>query len=242
MALEFGVLPLLAYAGGLLDDSNVMFTQTLVVSLVTVIWLVPVVVLSLGLNAVWLDEIAKLVFNALDEGKRRSAQAPKDRGRDELYRMLLFMFLSLQSFLTLNCLPFKPAAYVVEFVQSSFTFAFYCFDYSWALAGFSLEERLSMFESHWPFMLGFGMPLAAVTLYLRFFWGYVVYALVFPVLMILAIVTKPTTHKRGWKRVKVFRASQYMTLWAIRLMCQGVARKPNPTKHQSVIFAPSKDE
>ena len=125
------------------------------------------------------------------------------------------MVLTLQTWASLNLLP-KYIGYPIEFIQSSWTIAFYCYDYGWSLAGLTLEERLQKFQAHWPFMLGFGAPLAALALWLPIFWGYVAYALFFPVCMILAIEKDPLPHKRGWSQVRVFRISQYFTLWLIR--------------------------
>ena len=103
-------------------------------------------------------------------------------------------FHLLRARATLNILP-PYIGYPLELVQSSWTIAFYCFDYRWTLGGLTLEERMRKFETHWPFMLGFGAPLAAFSLWLPVYWGYVAYALFFPVCMILAIETDPILHQ-----------------------------------------------
>ena len=66
--------------------------------------------------------------------------------------------------------------------------------------------------------LGFGSPLAVLALALPLFPGFVVYALLFPIVMILAIVTPPVRHRRGWKTLGVFRLAQWAVLKLIKRM------------------------
>ena len=219
---EWAVLPSLDRLGSYLivdsGEEEVRAAKSAAIQFVTLVWLAPMIVLSVLLNMIWYTEIAEDAF------KKRNLKMKKGASkslRDEVYRVFLFLVLTIQSWATLNLLP-KTIGYPIEFIQSSWTIAFYCYDYRWALAGLSLEERLNKFEAHWPFMLGFGAPLAALALWLPISWGYVAYALFFPVCVILAIETDPLSHRRGWKTLRVFRISQFFTLYLIR--CIGRAR------------------
>jgi len=196
------------------DPKEISSAKAAAKQFVTLLWLAPMLVLSVLLNMVWYNDIAEDAFRKRNLKLKRGASKSF---RDEVYRVLLFFVLTIQSWVSLNILP-PQIGYVIEFIQSSWTIAFYCYDYGWSLAGLTLEERLHKFESHWPFMLGFGAPLAALALWLPVFWGYVAYALFFPVCMILAIETDPKKHRRGWPEVRVFRVSQFFTLWLIRGM------------------------
>ena len=219
---EWAVLPALDRFGSLLvspstsweEDQEINSAKAAAIQFVTLLWLAPMLVLSVLLNMVWYNDIAEDAFRKRNLKIRRGASKSF---RDEVYRLLLFFVLTVQSWITLNLFP-KMIGYPIEFIQSSFTIAFYCYDYGWSLAGLTLEERLRKFESHWPFMLGFGAPLAALALWLPVFWGYVAYALFFPVCMILAIETDPRQQVRGWDQVRVFRVSQFFTLWLIRMI------------------------
>jgi etoposide-induced 2.4 mRNA len=215
---EWGVLPALDRVGTwMMSESqapvqDIQMAKAAAIQFVTFLWLAPMLVLSMILNMVWYNEIAEDAFKKRNLRMKRVATKNL---RDEVYRVMLFFVLTIQTWATLNFLP-KYVGYPIEFVQSSWTIAFYCFDYRWSLTGLTLEERLKKFESNWVFMLGFGAPLAGLALWLPVFWGYVAYGLFFPVCMILAIETDPVLHRRGWPSVRVFRMSQYFTLWLIR--------------------------
>jgi hypothetical protein len=36
----------------------------------------------------------------------------------------------------------------------SWLYAYYCYDYAWALEGWPLDERIAFFEARWPFFMG----------------------------------------------------------------------------------------
>lgn len=50
---------------------------------------------------------------------------------------------------------------VLNVLLLSWLYAYYCFDYKWALQGARLPQRLAFFETHWAFFAGggtFGLP------------------------------------------------------------------------------------
>lgn len=66
--------------------------------------------------------------------------------------------------------------------------------YKWSLLGWSLEYRLKYFEKHWCYFLGFGSPAVALSVLFPRFLALGVYALAFPVFIILAIIANPRSH------------------------------------------------
>jgi len=66
-------------------------------------------------------------------------------------------------------------------VGTSFIYAFYSFEYKWALEGVPLTERMEQLETNWVFLLGFGLPFTLATYSFSFFVSGGLYALLFPV-------------------------------------------------------------
>jgi len=53
---------------------------------------------------------------------------------------------------------------------------------------------LKYFERHWAYFLGFGLPAVTLSLLFPKFISLGLFALAFPVFIILAIIARPTTH------------------------------------------------
>lgn len=55
-------------------------------------------------------------------------------------------------------MPFHLFMYLAGWIARpcllAWLYAFYCFDYSWATTGVSVQRRIRMFEADWPFYLG----------------------------------------------------------------------------------------
>ena len=79
----------------------------------------------------------------------------------------------------------------LSFIYSCWLSSLYCFEYSWINTGLPFGRRLDAFESHWAYFLGFGLPFTAATFFLPFLIGSAVYALVFPVYVIVATAATP---------------------------------------------------
>ena len=108
-------------------------------------------VLTLILNTVWYQEIADQVFK---QEKPTIKPVPRSIGmvaRDEIYRSALIAILTIESWAALNFLP-QIIGMPLAFCQTSWTLAFYAYDYGWALSGWTLERRLTFFEERWVYM------------------------------------------------------------------------------------------
>jgi hypothetical protein len=78
-----------------------------------------------------------------------------------------------------------------------------CFSrYKWSFLGWSLEYRLKFFELHWGYFLGFGLPSVTLSLIFPKFISLGLFALAFPIFIILAIIAKPVSHGKRRKEIK----------------------------------------
>jgi len=174
-------------------------------------WFAPMAVLSYALSTVWWADIAAQMQDARRE-RAPAAEPPRHSFvANEMYRALLVLVLTLESYLAM---------------QPAWTCAFYCFDYRWCLDGWPLERRIAEFEHRWAFMLGFGAPLALVGLALPLLTSCVVYALVFPVCMVVAVVgDAPPSEPR---RLRVFWTASWLLRHALRFAVGGGAASAAP--------------
>eukprot|EP01112_Ceratiomyxa_fruticulosa_P023911 TRINITY_DN938_c0_g1_i2.p1 TRINITY_DN938_c0_g1~~TRINITY_DN938_c0_g1_i2.p1 ORF type:complete len:352 (+),score=37.88 TRINITY_DN938_c0_g1_i2:791-1846(+) len=177
------------------------------------LWIYPIYLLSFVFNAVWYGELAELTYKKLG-GKGEtvlSYQSILQGASDELYRNLMFLTTLIFSFLLYTVPLVGP---ILQFVMITYLYAFFCFDYKWLLqGGISLERRLRHFESHWTYMLGFGLPFTAASYFFPYLISYGVYAIIYPLFIIVAVIARPiknmdTPHLR--KSLPIFDASRRM--------------------------------
>merc|ERR1719478_1629390 len=134
---------------------------------------------------------------------------------EELYRLLLVLVL-LAAVAGFGVVPYVGTPMAI--VLSCFIYAFYSFEYKWALEGVPLTERMEQLETNWVFLLGFGLPFTLATYSFSFFVSGGLYALLFPVNILLATITTPAPH-RGWPRsIPLFRIPKWIALLVLRVL------------------------
>lgn len=107
---------------------------------------------------------------------------------DEIYRMPLLQFFLIES----SLVAFVPwIGNFLSFVLTSWLNAYYAFDFVWARQSLSFHTKLEYFERHWAYMLGFGAPCALASFFFPFFLSAGMWAMLFPVFIVLAIRAKP---------------------------------------------------
>ncbi|KAK9840173.1 hypothetical protein WJX74_004779 [Apatococcus lobatus] len=166
----------------------------------TFTWLFPVYIISFIVNCLWYQEIAERAFRVGQQRAVQSGQQAKARvlaGKpmpfphmlaQELFRMTLFCVFFIQS-LVAGCIPFiGPLA---NFVLLSWLYAFYFFDYKWAMTNVPLVTRVQHFEGHFAFFAGFGSVCTLATLIWPFFEGVAVMGVIFPLFVMVACEADP---------------------------------------------------
>ncbi|KAK1948068.1 Protein EI24 [Phytophthora citrophthora] len=171
-----------------------------------VLWMYPIYCISFILNTIWYQEIADDAYMQL-HGKP-SPTPVTDMIRDEMYRAILVAFFLLQTVLSYLIPIIGPAT---SFIHLSWLYSLYCFEYKWSLAGWSLERRLAHLEQNWAYFAGFGSPFTLATFFVPNFVSKGIFALLFPVFLLLAIACDPVSEGgEASRKLPIFRINEVM--------------------------------
>ncbi|TPX64294.1 hypothetical protein SpCBS45565_g05990 [Spizellomyces sp. 'palustris'] len=193
---DYAILPishrLWAYRGR--PDQNVKSAEmidTLFSITYYVLWVYPMYLISFMLNAVWYQRIADRSYR-VQVGKPVSNQFTYERLlttiTDEAYRGLLLLNYLIQS-IVIYMIPYAgPPACFICFCWIA---SFYSFEYKWANKGWSLKQRIDHFEEHWAYFIGFGFPCTLFTFFFPQFISQGLFALLFPMYIIMSNGAKP---------------------------------------------------
>jgi len=222
LIFNHGLTPLLDAVGDSLGTDDIEWKackhQVLAISnkLFNVLWLVPMYLMTFVLNTAWYYDIAQHVYS-LEYGRITNIDAMENI-RDSTYSICLMAWVTLFSYLVLY-VPYIGSW--ISFAYMSWVFAFYCFNYKLTLQGVEFENRLRYFQSHWLYMLGFGMPCALIVTFSPHFIGYGIYAVIFPICMVLAIISTPVQHISSGvipRSVRMFVFFEFLNLALVHAM------------------------
>ncbi|KAF5365625.1 hypothetical protein D9758_003282 [Tetrapyrgos nigripes] len=159
-----------------------------------VLWLFPVIGLSFYLNSSWCTLIAKRTY-ALQYGNRGSApQQPATYTgmlksiATSAYRAVMVLTSVIVSFALGNVPYLGP---VIGFLFFCWVDAYYCFEFVWIARGMSLARRIRHLEERWAYYLMFGLPSAALCTWGSTLANAALFALVFPMFIIMAMHARP---------------------------------------------------
>jgi etoposide-induced 2.4 mRNA len=135
---------------------------------------------------------------------------------DEIYRAILFM----------NYLIFATIIYIlpivgpiISFIYFCWIYAYYSFEYKWINQGWKLEKRIEYFEERWAYFAGFGFTFTVITFFVDQFLSAGVFALFFPIYIIMANNALPMPRQN--------ERTRFSSLMPYRLPVFWVARKLN---------------
>ncbi|KAF8652740.1 hypothetical protein AX16_004237 [Volvariella volvacea WC 439] len=158
-----------------------------------VLWLLPVVGASYYLNNSWCSTIAKRTYT-LQYGMRTGAQQPTTYTgmltalATSAYRVVM-VFTSVMVSFILRSIPF--VGNVAGFIFLCWIDSYYCFEFVWIARGMSLSRRIRHLEERWAYYFAFGFPSAALCTFGSGLANVALFALVFPVYIILAMHARP---------------------------------------------------
>jgi len=160
-ALHWLVLAVLGATAGNALWSNVvpMLSVTF-----TTLWILPFYLLSKVVNSIWFADIADTAF-AKKSGRPRMMTSFSVSIADTVFTIVVETIFLVQSTIFSMCIPIAAVSKMMSIFHLCLLNALYSFEYKWYNQGLELHKRLAFIESHWPYFLGFGMPLALIASY-----------------------------------------------------------------------------
>ncbi|KAI0792858.1 etoposide-induced protein 2.4-domain-containing protein [Abortiporus biennis] len=219
-----------------------------------ILWLLPVVGVSLYLNSTWCSLLAKRTFT-LKHGSRAAAPQPStytgilNSIATSAYRVIM-VFTSVVVTFALGYLPLVGPT--LGFIFLCWVDSYYCFEFIWIASGLSLSRRLRHLEERWAYYFAFGLPTAALCMLGSTLANAAIFALVFPAYIIMAMHSRPLPldpynpsgeeilrHPSPYLpiRIPIFHPVTFLNDWIIRILNAGASvaggsRAPKISRHQ----------
>ncbi|CCU99074.1 unnamed protein product [Malassezia sympodialis ATCC 42132] len=211
------------------------------------------------LASTWSTSIAEAAFLAQNIQPR--AAPPVDHPWVEhVVRFALVLNYSVACF-AVQSLPWVGP--LLAFVFMCFVDGYFCFEQVWVVRGWSLEKRLRFAESHWSFLLGFGVPSTAISFFHPSgLLNLMLFMLVFPICTVLAYLADPQPHSSAFgaqtsmlpstvqggreqllawllpARIPLFWPTVQLRRWLVRRWAPPLPPKPTPAPSRPVSQAP----
>jgi etoposide-induced 2.4 mRNA len=90
----------------------------------------------------------------------------------------------------------------------SWLYSFYCFEYRWVFEGKTISKEIKKLEQNAVYYLGFGLPFALITYSFPGLIGNGIWALLFPLFMVTALLSK--TPIKASRKIPVFTIPSYI--------------------------------
>eukprot|EP01027_Heterolobosea_sp_BB2_P017675 GEZU01025021.1.p1 GENE.GEZU01025021.1~~GEZU01025021.1.p1 ORF type:complete len:515 (+),score=100.46 GEZU01025021.1:106-1650(+) len=194
------------------------FFQYFFKSVYNVLWLYPMYSLSFIMNTVWYSDVATESYRLSRKQKDTSTSLSYKRLiqslSEEIYRLFIIMFFMLQTF-AIAFIPYVGP--ILSFLSICWLYAFYSFEYVWSNRGVPLLKRVQIFEHKWAYFAGFGTPNALATFFFPFFINNGIWALLFPLFIVLAIRSNVPPLPANTMHIPIFWASRVLSEFFLKL-------------------------
>ena len=104
----------------------------------------------------------------------------------------------------------------------SWIYSFYCWEFKWSLNGKTVTQQRKILETNWAYYCGFGLTFTLSTVYLPGLFSYGIWALLFPVFLLTAIVSDCPELETGF-RLPIFYIPNKVTAVIERTLGKTVA-------------------
>ncbi|XP_076040176.1 EI24 domain-containing protein tank isoform X2 [Oratosquilla oratoria] len=169
-------------------------------TLFSLLWALPLFIISRIINAIWFQDIADSAYRQ-KQGRPMLMPGTSKPIADMFFSIVIELFFLIQANM-LMFLPIVGVGYCLSVVHMALLNALYAFEYKWFNMGWELHKRLSFIEEHWPYFMGFGLPLAIITMYpASTYISGGLFSVLFPIFIISANEAEPvmnTSPKLPW--------------------------------------------
>ena len=187
-----GILSLAGPLGKLLEN------------IVRILWVLPAYVVTKGPNMVWYNDIANEAHQARVEVRGTKLPNPGAVLADFLFSVVLTVIIVVQ---TMVMLYVPIAGSLLYFFHQALASALFSFEYAWFARGILVQMRVSKLQTYWPYYVGFGTPLALLTMIqMPVLASSALYAAVFPVFIVAATLTA-SRKKTAMRPLPLFAAA-----------------------------------
>uniref|UniRef100_A0A8R1HPU4 Etoposide-induced protein 2.4 homolog n=1 Tax=Caenorhabditis japonica TaxID=281687 RepID=A0A8R1HPU4_CAEJA len=153
----------------------------------------PLFVVSRVVQTLWFSDISGACMRALNQKPPKQAQGFSYIIAETVISTIHSSFFLGQGILS-KYLPIPIITPFIVFIHMALLNSMYCFEYFMDNYNLPFLQRREIFESHWPYFLGFGTPLALACSWSNdIFVNAAIFAFLFPFFII-------SSYKANWNR------------------------------------------
>jgi len=143
------------------SDAVWRYTEPVLSVAFSTLWVLPFFLLSKIVNAIWFQDIADLAFRS-SQGRPLVNLSISVMIADTVFSIVVEVIFLCQGKVC-SMVPIKILGAGLNLLHQCLLHSLYSFEYKWFSQGIELHKRLYYVETHWPYFLGFGLPLAVIT-------------------------------------------------------------------------------
>jgi len=147
---------------------------------------------------------------------------------EKIYDLVKQPVLTIVVILLMSILKMTPyIGFTLYFLYSCCLYSYYCFDYKWALTSWGVDYRIYYYDTHWLYLLSFGLPFTVLYMVIIWFFsmetwvGLGIYSVLYPFFLIMSVASKEQRY-RSVKyipySISFFREANTLSEWAIELV------------------------
>ncbi|EFA02598.1 etoposide-induced protein 2.4 homolog [Tribolium castaneum] len=165
------------------------------------IWVVPLFAISKFINNLWFQDIGQSAYK-YSRGRSNASLSLSKTVADFIFSTVVESFFLIQA-LAMTYSPLYYLGYSLYLIHLCLLYSLYAFEYKWGEMGWEIHKRLTCIETHWPYFIGFGLPLVLLT-QVSNSWiiNGCIFSMLFPLYIISANEANPVVE--SCSRIKIF--------------------------------------